>query len=508
MSAENARSTASAHAPVAAPGRGLTWVQAWSVLPPLILVGLKLRALVSPQDFWWHLRIGEIILRTGEIPQVDLFSFTRTGETWINQAWGMQALFYAVYARAGIDGILFLHTALIAGGYILLGCVLARRLGWVAAWGGVLAAFFVGIHDQGVRPQSVSFLLFGALVAAMELHRVGTRAPLRLAPLLFLVWVNAHGGFVFGLGALVLHAAGRCWSAAQRERTPESVGEIRELVAIVAACGLALAFNPQGPLGIVQYVLGFFQSDVTIVSNAEFSPLSPRSIDGVLFALSLGALALALRAGTRLTVDQAVSLLVFGIACAWVRRILPWYGFLLAPVLAQSLWQHGPWIRSSARQLRPALYVALAVLYLISSAPMFRSFASVSGDYLRRSPVEAIARLCDQAGEGDRVFVAQEFASLQVFRCPKTRVFIDTRMELYPLSIWSDYFALLNARFDWQELARDYELEWLLVPIPEPDDPPGRTLLDAASESPLWTELYRDDTAALFHRADITPTDS
>ena len=63
---------------------------------------LALSAAVSFQkirtfDYWWHLRTGELIVDLGTVPKSDPYSFTASGEPWIDSHWLHQVGLYAVH---------------------------------------------------------------------------------------------------------------------------------------------------------------------------------------------------------------------------------------------------------------------------------------------------------------------------------------------------------------------------------------------------------------------------
>ena len=35
-------------------------------------------------DFWWHLRTGDLIRQTGQVPQTDLYTYTAADHRWID----------------------------------------------------------------------------------------------------------------------------------------------------------------------------------------------------------------------------------------------------------------------------------------------------------------------------------------------------------------------------------------------------------------------------------------
>src|SRR5438876_304712 len=50
------------------------------------LVGGRTAFLNDPGTFW-HIQLGRGILRTGSIPQVDGFTYTRSQVAWVDQSW-------------------------------------------------------------------------------------------------------------------------------------------------------------------------------------------------------------------------------------------------------------------------------------------------------------------------------------------------------------------------------------------------------------------------------------
>src|SRR5260370_8863737 len=54
-------------------------------------------------DTWWHLRSGDYILSQHAIPFTDPFSFTRSGQPWIDHSWGSQIIMTGFYRLFGGD---------------------------------------------------------------------------------------------------------------------------------------------------------------------------------------------------------------------------------------------------------------------------------------------------------------------------------------------------------------------------------------------------------------------
>src|SRR4051794_17891599 len=52
-------------------------------------------------DIYWHLRTGQIIRQTGQVPSVDHFTFTREGSPWIDLHWVFQIGVSWLHERGG-----------------------------------------------------------------------------------------------------------------------------------------------------------------------------------------------------------------------------------------------------------------------------------------------------------------------------------------------------------------------------------------------------------------------
>ncbi|RME47787.1 MAG: hypothetical protein D6791_04955, partial [Chloroflexi bacterium] len=53
------------------------------LIPMMVVVWMGFMHPLRRLDFWWHLKVGEIIFTTRQIPRVDLFSYTRAGEPFV-----------------------------------------------------------------------------------------------------------------------------------------------------------------------------------------------------------------------------------------------------------------------------------------------------------------------------------------------------------------------------------------------------------------------------------------
>jgi len=60
--------------------------------------------LINDDDFLWHLKTGELILKNGP-PRTDIYSFKTEGKKWIDAQWLFQLTIYIVYRFLGQAGL-------------------------------------------------------------------------------------------------------------------------------------------------------------------------------------------------------------------------------------------------------------------------------------------------------------------------------------------------------------------------------------------------------------------
>ncbi|HEV2717163.1 MAG TPA: hypothetical protein VGU64_17995, partial [Terriglobales bacterium] len=75
---------------------------------------------ISDPDFWWHLRTGELIIKTHSFLRTDPYSFTRFGQRWVNHEWLSDVLIFAVYRTSGFSGLMVTFAAIIAATFLLV----------------------------------------------------------------------------------------------------------------------------------------------------------------------------------------------------------------------------------------------------------------------------------------------------------------------------------------------------------------------------------------------------
>ena len=75
-------------------------------------------------------------------------------------------------------------------------------------------------------------------------------------------------------------------------------------------------------------------------------------------------------------------------------------------------------------------------------------------------------------------------------------VFVDSRIELFPSSIWDDYLAIGGAREGWQATLDRWDVDAVVI---NPDQ--DGELLAHIADDPGWRLAFHDDSGSVFVRA-------
>ncbi len=471
---------------------------------------------IRPHDFWWHLKAGQEIIASGHIPVVDTFSSTMSGAPYDNYAsyWLVETGYYLLYIAGGPALIVFSHAVLITAAYGLLLLLCCQVSGsWRVAAAAALFAAALGISDWNVRPQAIAFPAGTALLAAIYAYR---RRPrhwlLAIPPVALLIWVNGHGSFVIGLLLLAIWLADEA-AAVLRHRFIRHEGwQLARLVppalAFLASC-LAFRANPRG-IGIVRYVTSLSANPVIRALVPEWASPTFAQWDGAVFLVAFLLVAVLLAVSPRRPgLFQLLTFLAFGALALSSTRGVIWFGIALAPVVAEHL--AAMFVRPATAQLRlreravlNSLFVVILAAGVVFSLPWFKHLLPLSplkaGLISAETPVAATEYLLRERPPGP-IFNELGFGSYLIWAAqPEYPVFVDTRLELYPLELWRDYLDISAGREDWQQKLDRYGINALMVSRTEQP-----TFIAAVNSSRVWCLLYEDEVAAIYVRANAEP---
>lgn len=429
-----------------------------AILLPLFAAVIAARLPVRDNSYLWHVRAGTLQIERGEVLTTDPFSFTAMGRPWRTQSWLADLLY------GWADNLWSLETVtplVLTGAIVLVGAIGLRVYRTVPAplpaAIGTIWVMWLTIGYFTPRPVLFSLALLAVFLVAADDQR------LRWAlPLVMWLWAAVHGGFIVGLGYLVLDGLRR------RDRS--------RFVDIGAAT--AVTFLTAHGWGTWQVVLKFLRSGDELDLIVEWLTPDLFSIEHFPFALAVVALVVGAVNGKIVKRDLWV-VLPFLLFAFTANRAVPVAALVLAPWFVGGLARaQRPATTVSARQSAFNAGVVAAVLVVPWIVPLD------SGLDQELFAVEAVNRLAP-----GRAFHDDAVGGYLIYqKWPDRLVYIDDRAELYE----EDFTDFVNARGaapGWEQVFERYDLSQALLKV---SDPLGEVLAAAG-----WSETYRDERFVL-----------
>lgn len=485
-------------------------------LVALFLVLVLIVPLNDP-DYFWHLKTGEYIVSHRALPAGDIFSFTRFGQPWVMHEWLFEVVLYGMFVLLGPLGVKLL-TAAFAVSALGLTFTLARRLGQSPATAVILLIIAFIPFGAGIspRPQLVTYALFASFLFILLSYKYhAARRSLLALPLLMVVWVNAHGGYVIGVGLAGLFTAAEWavyWMAATRD--PQQLQRLVRLTQVACATALASLVNP----GFIEHwlypiqVLGMAANErIQEWQSPNFHDLGARAYLLLVLAFMLAYTYATPKADiTELLVPGFF--LVNGFIAG---RHIPLGLLTIIPFIALALHRGGMatwaarWHDSRPRRLYMKwvgggkqlgqsegvlnwLLLGTVFTCVAMNAPAFQARELKKTN--RALPVGA-ANYVIANGIHGKMFNNYGYGGYLIYRLsPAWKVFIDGRVDVYGDKLFMDYLDIYEGKANWKEKFDKLAIDFAIV---ETDAPIRQLLLANAS----FKEVYHDEQHSVLLRS-------
>ena len=453
---------------------------------------------VSDPDVWWHLRTGQLIVENHKVPHLDPYSFTRAGQPWVNHEWLSQVGIYAVYRLAGWVGLIVAFAMIVA---ISLWMVYLRCPGrpYIAGiftlWGAAASA-----PIWGVRPQMFSLLLASIFLLMLERSDKHPWLLLWMVPLTVL-WVNLHGGYLVGIGLMVLFLVGNVLEVMFGfENWKGATPHLRRLALALIACLAVVPLNPNG-IRMYRYPLETLRSrSMQAYVDEWFSPNFHQAKELPFLCILLAVLLAWGLSQRRLRARE----LLLVVATMWLAlhsvRHIPIFVLVAVPMLSASaqfwLEERGtrPWLGSTARSPRSprklvnAMILATFVVFtIVRIRVVIRDQPKTEAEHF---PAAAVSFLARERPPGPILNNYDWGGYLIAKLYPEYRVFIDGRADLYGDSFMDDFYATYHLTEGWKRPIEQWQIRTILLP---PDAP----LVTALRSQLGWKQLYADSRSVV-----------
>lgn len=497
-----------------------------------LFLQLSMSSELSDSDIWLHLKTGEYITQHKTVPQVDIYSASIYGKTWINHSPFTQVIFYWLFNSGGPDALIIFSTALILLAFLLLFlCIYKNKTKlWLSVTMLALAIIASRIRFN-IRPENFSVLFFCAYL--WILTRYKNKKLIFLLPVAQLIWVNCHGFFILGPALIAIFIISEKLKMQKKlpwewsDCEPMDKDSYRNLITVFLLSTLACLINPNGLKGALY--------PLTIISNTLIHPSAASnyilellppwmlrseqvSIYYVLLGVSFASFLFNFRKinlsfllswiallGISFNVNR--NIIFFNcIACLAsvdnfsrvdykkiFRKILSEKSiFLLKCIILTTI--ISCFAIDSLRILNEAYYIIDKNQIKSRLFGVTKNYPSKAADFIFKNKLP------------DNLFNIFNHGAYLIYRLyPNNHVFIDGRTELYSNKFFKDYLRIINADTSTIDgLLAEYNIQTILL---SGNFPNLKKLTEYLIQNKKWVLVYLNDDGLIFVRQIIQNQD-
>ncbi|QLG69457.1 MAG: hypothetical protein CH104c_0225 [Candidatus Woesebacteria bacterium] len=264
-------------------------------------------------DLGWHLRYGGYFLENGKFLKENILTYFLSGYYWPNSYSLYQAITTILYKIGNLQLLTLSYLLVMLFSFYLLNLTYPKTtktnyllflLGAIASW---------QVFRLGPRAQIYSFLFF--VLTNFYLSKMIEKENKKyflILPLLFLVWVNFHGGFVVGFALFLYYII--------KSITDKKWGTATSISLVFLASLFATLINPYS-IKIYAEIIRHITTPLRLLI-AEWTP-SPFYIKLTILTSSIYSILVLLLSKARNKIPNSIFLLVFMFSAIEAKRNVP-----------------------------------------------------------------------------------------------------------------------------------------------------------------------------------------
>lgn len=460
--------------------------------------------LLSDGDTGYHIRAGEYILYNLIVPKADIFSFITPPLQWTAHEWLAEVIMAILHQAGGL-------TAIVTGFALMIALSVRLFFRNIQSDGNnilltvIASIVFVVLSEVHwlARPHIFSLILLLIWYRLLDDFQYRQLNRLWILPLLMVLWVNLHGGFVIGLALLGIYLAGnflvkfsdsKKWHLVGREQT-KKLGRVL-LVSIVACLA-----NPAG-YHIFIFPFKLISNKYIMDHVNEFLSPNFHEIQPFKYLLLLMIILFAYSRRKPDFIEITISILFTSMSLSSVRYI-PLFAVTVIPVLLRYIkadWLSAiPGVESFLRRrvdnitlidsttkgyVWPALSILL-MIFMTTKGTVTHAFSSGN------KPLAALEFINENQIPGN-MFNNDEFGDFVIYKSFKQyKVFIDGRLDMYGSDRLKEYDRVKGFEPGWESVMDKYKITWIFFDT-------NSALARFLSVNSDWKLIYSDKVASIF----------
>jgi hypothetical protein len=410
-------------------------------------------------DLWGHIKFGQDLWVSGKIPEFDIYSYTVFGREWINHEWLSELVMYGVYVLMGSPGLLILKLmAGITALFIMTRITLHRTFNPIAF--SLCMTLSAAIMSPGfmIRPQLITFLFAAYFLYVFHMYLERNRNLLWSLPVIMIIWVNSHGGFLIGAGlfpSVIICEIVNCLLKGK------ALKHIYPMLLWLVVTELSILLNPYG------VNLLFFLHDSLSVSReiSEWSSISIFDYSYFRFKIMMILVFVSLFIRARENRYWEIGIIIIALIYSLkYERHTPVFAVFAAPFICEKISA----LAGTAKIYKKMLSMQLKVLLIILTVCLIGyQVYDTSNKYIKSKfniivdpgiyPIYAVKFLKDNGIKGN-IMLPFEWGEYAIWKLyPDCKVSIDGRFRtVYPQQIIDDHFEAGISFDGWKKLIDKY----------------------------------------------------
>lgn len=450
--------------------------------------------ITADPDLWGHIKFGKDLWISKAIHHLDIYSYTAYGREWINHEWLSEILMYMAYNIAGSPGLLIGKLLIGLTIVYILSRISFNRTSHPLIYGPVFVlVVFVISPGFMIRPQVLTFLFTSLFLYIFHLYLERKKNFLFFLPLIMILWVNCHGGFLIGVGMFPIVVISEIISCRLKKKGARYLGS---LIFWFLITEFSAFINPYG-----YHLLIFLYKTLSTSRNIwEWQPVNLFDLSYLRFKLLtlLFICTLFFRKNERRYWEMGIIMLALLYAFKHQRHT-PIFAIVAAPYLTEHLTILAQKINLQDRIKSLPSYLILNIFLIVligyqlffTSSKYIKNRCNIIVDPLKY-PVYATHFLKENEIKGN-ILLPFEWGEYAIWKLyPDCKVSVDGRFRtVYPQEIIDDHFGISDDESRWKQLLSKYPTDIILA---------KRNLLSQRliSTQGEWIYIYSDRISIIF----------
>lgn len=451
--------------------------------------------ITADPDLWGHLMFGREIWTSKAIPGIDMYSYTAFGAEWINHEWLSEVIMWLLFSTFGSLGLLI--------GKMIIGLITVSAISIISynrkthfiIYGlvFVISAFIISPGFM-IRPQLATFIFTSLFFLVIYLYLEKSINLLWTLPIIMMIWVNSHGGFIIGAGILAIVAVLEYINCFIKKKDNSHLRGLILWVFITEACML---INPYG-----FNLLVFLYKTLTLSrSISEWEAISLLDLSYIRLKIFSICVVMSFFINRNKNRYWEIGIIIIAMLFAYLtQRHTPMFAILAAPFLAEKISGIAETVKLKEKMTSKFLQALLciAIAFIIG----YQLFTTIDKHIKAEFniivdpnvyPVRAIQFLKLNSIKGNLLvpFDWGEYAIWKLY--PDSKVSIDGRFDtVYPVDVINDHFNGAKSEEGLHSLINKYPTDIILARR----DPFSQRMINDLTDD--WIYIYSDKISMIF----------